>query len=819
MRIHIVTNIDNGKGLERDYRLLSSLLESWGHRVTGVHFQRVDGAGGAGGADLVIFLEVYEPRLAEGAPRRWLIPNAEWWRPEARPALDDFELVLCKTRDALARFAPLTPRARQIGFFSEDRWDPAVPRTRRFLHVPGGSDAKGTDAVLLAWERHRIPYPLTVVSSLGWPLRPRNVEFAGRVDERRLRFYQNASRFHLCPSRYEGWGHALHEGLSVGAAVLVPDTEAMSELDGCALRMPAAPHGVQGLVRTHAVAPEDVRDAVERCMAFTEADLRRIQEAARDAYLSERERCIANLWEVLGERPPLRGGSAAHGGPVGGAGGSVAHGGPGGGAGGSAAHGGPGGGAGGPAADAPARSAALPRIALVIPCQPSTAPLVRRAVLALRAQTAAPSSFEVVVVCDGGDPGGAIRAAVEPGAHPFPVEIVDSPRPRGQFPHCSFARNAGLRAARAPLIWFLDADVLLSPEAVEHALSEHDAALARGVPAVLTPVLARVAMPPAAWLERSAAWAASGAVEGLAPLLSATPLDGGVPGAEGAPSRPGAPSSEALSDVRDGMPIVWRGLVDALGGFDEWFIGGGAEKGAFVDQLEGARRADLIDVRLLTSVRALRQPQKAVPEAFHVHIQRGRDERERRAREIAVGARWWRERLAAIRAALPSAVIAAAPGAWAGERGERLPDCSPDAIEARARLVRGVRAVAAPALRGLYGGVVVVGEAAELLARDVAHVCGLAARATTVAGLAALPANRACGVILSGVLAGATEQERTRVLDQARRIMKATGPLLTAEIAGGTGARGTATAAGDAAPAASDVRVRVEHVGVSASSP
>ncbi|WP_437913682.1 glycosyltransferase [Sorangium sp. So ce302] len=813
MRIHIVTNIDNGKGLERDYRLLGSLLESWGHRVTGLHFQHPESAGGAGGADLVIFLEVYEPRLAGGAPRRWLIPNAEWWRPEARPALDDFELVLCKTRDALSHFAPLTPRARHLGFFSEDRWDPAVPRARRFLHVPGGSDAKGTDSVLLAWERHRIPYPLTVVSSLGWPLRPRNVEFAGRVDERRLRFYQNASRFHLCPSRYEGWGHVLHEGLSVGAAVLVPDTEAMSEIDGCALRMPAAPHGAQGLVRTHAVAPEDVRDAVERCMAFTEADLRRIQEAARDAYLTERERCFASLWEVLGERPALRGGSAAGAGRSGASAGDAAVGGGAAGDAAGSAAGTPGSAAGTPgsAAEAHATGAAPPRIALVIPCHPSTAPLLRRAVLALRAQTAAPSSFEVVVVCDGGDPGGAIRAAAAPGSQPFRVEIVDSPRPRGQFPHCSHARNAGFRAARAPLIWFLDADVLLPPEAVEHALSEHDAALARGVPAVLTPALARVALPPAAWIERSAAWAASGAVEGLAPLLAATPLDGGVPGAQGDRLGPGAPSSESLCDVRDGLPIVWRGLVDALGGFDEWFIGGGAEKGAFVDLLEGVRRADLIDMRLLTSVRALRQPQKAATEVFQVHVHRGREERERRAREIGHGARWWRARLAAIRAALSPAVMAAAPDAPAAEL---LPDCSPDAIEARARLLRGVRAVAAPALRGLYGGVVVVGEAAELLARDVAQVCGLAARVASVTGLAALPANRACGVILSGVLAGATEEERARVLDQARRIMKATGPLLIAEIAGGSVERGAGTAGGDAALAATEVRVRVERVGV-----
>ena len=66
-RIHIVTNIDNGKGLEKDYRLLGRLLEGFGHEVTGVHFQR---RGAVGPADLTIFLEVYEPRLAENTKRR-----------------------------------------------------------------------------------------------------------------------------------------------------------------------------------------------------------------------------------------------------------------------------------------------------------------------------------------------------------------------------------------------------------------------------------------------------------------------------------------------------------------------------------------------------------------------------------------------------------------------------------------------------------------------------------------------------------------------------------------------------------------------------
>jgi glycosyltransferase involved in cell wall biosynthesis len=466
MRIHLVTNIDNGKGLERDHRLLRALLEGWGHRVRGVHYQSPEPAAEA---DLVIFLEVYEPRLAERAPRRWLIPNAEWWSPENSHLVGDFDLVLCKTQHALAHFQRLTPRARFLGFTSEDRLDPGVPRARRFLHVAGGSSAKGTETVLAAWERYKIPYPLTVVSSLGWARRPRNVEFLGRIDPQWLRFQQNVARYHLCPSRYEGWGHGIHEGLSVGAAVVVPDTPVMREIDGCALRVPASPAGQQGLVQTHLVAPEHLRDAVEQCAAFPDGELGRVQNAARDAFLSERERFIANLREVLGERP------------------------------------------------LPARL---------------------------------PSSV----------------------VEPAPAPALTSP----------------------------------------------------------------------------------------------------------------------------------------------------------------------------------------------------------------------------------------------------LPDSSPDGLAARSALVRAVRAVAAPALRGLYGGVVIVGEAAEQIAEDVVRVVGLATRVVSLPGLAELPANHACGAILSDVLAGSTEEDRARILGHARRVVKATGPLVIAEIV--RNPAGTAALAGpdERTAGAIEVQISTEHVGVRA---
>jgi hypothetical protein len=299
MRIHLVTKLHNGKGLERDYRLLRGILTGWGHHVRGVDVFR---PGRVGAADLAIFLECYDPRFAALAPRRWLIPNPEWWSADATSHTLDFEFVLCKTSDALERFLPLTPRARWLGFTSHDQYVPSVARMRRFVHVAGGSGHKGTSAVLRAWQDYRLAHPLTVVCfAAARPAGlPPGVEWWGRVDEASLCHLQNQARFHLCPSEYEGWGHTIHESLSVGAAVAVTGAPPLSEIAGVAHKIPPASFGAQGLARTAQVSPAGVRDAVEACAATSDAELDRIAVAARAAFLDERERFLANLWELIG---------------------------------------------------------------------------------------------------------------------------------------------------------------------------------------------------------------------------------------------------------------------------------------------------------------------------------------------------------------------------------------------------------------------------------------------------------------------------------------------------------------------------------------
>src|SRR5579872_3556744 len=156
MRFNICTNTDNGVGLEQDYRLLRRLLESWGHKVEGVHFKRIDP--GCPRADVNIFLETVASALFPFAKQQWFIPNQEWFAPWDNGAImAKFDRILCKTQDAVRIFKELYPelqnRVQHIGFESRDNYDASIPRQRKFLHVAGQSRYKNSPAVAYAFAK------------------------------------------------------------------------------------------------------------------------------------------------------------------------------------------------------------------------------------------------------------------------------------------------------------------------------------------------------------------------------------------------------------------------------------------------------------------------------------------------------------------------------------------------------------------------------------------------------------------------------------------------------------------------------------------
>lgn len=285
MRIAIVTALSNRAGLQRDFQLLAAFLAARGHEVTGVAWRRTPPARTF---DLVIFLEVFHERFIGIADRAWMVPNPEWWDSSAY--LDHFERVLCKTRDCERLFRPLVgDRAVFTGWTSKDMHDPEVTRERFFLHAAGASPTKGTAAVLEAWKQIGDRARLVVVGAAhlrrdaargGLP----GVAFCNYLREEEYRRLQNAAMFHLCPSEYEGWGHHMHEALSVGAAVVTTLFPPMSDAEGVACFVEPVRWSTQRLATMSFVDAAGVRAAVEDMMALSDGLLAYVRDRARGAF-------------------------------------------------------------------------------------------------------------------------------------------------------------------------------------------------------------------------------------------------------------------------------------------------------------------------------------------------------------------------------------------------------------------------------------------------------------------------------------------------------------------------------------------------------
>ncbi|MDR7419925.1 MAG: glycosyltransferase family A protein [Armatimonadota bacterium] len=108
-----------------------------------------------------------------------------------------------------------------------------------------------------------------------------------------------------------------------------------------------------------------------------------------------------------------------------------------------------------------------PLLSVVVPAY-NDAAILRHTLVRLADQSLAPVAYEVVVVDDGStDETPAVIAAAAAGR--VQVRGVSLDRNRGR----SAARNAGIRAARAPLIVFVDSDVLVRPDFLRRHLELH----------------------------------------------------------------------------------------------------------------------------------------------------------------------------------------------------------------------------------------------------------------------------------------------------------------------------------------------------------
>jgi hypothetical protein len=255
--------------------------------VNGVHYRKVDG--GTQRADVNIFLEVIAPPVFAAAKNNWFIPNQEWYCNSYDGMMKSMTKILCKTHDAERIFKNklnlFEPNAiSYIGFESRDMFMPEVPRKRKFLHIAGKSTFKNSEAVAYVFAKYfDTPWePENNRELVFVGVRPelmaaardhKNVQYISQISESGLRQLMNECQFHVLPSSAEGWGHAIHEGLSCGAVMITTDAPPMNEFRGASILVkPQSFKPCCAAQRAMVCAPE-LLDAVKRAWAMNDGEI------------------------------------------------------------------------------------------------------------------------------------------------------------------------------------------------------------------------------------------------------------------------------------------------------------------------------------------------------------------------------------------------------------------------------------------------------------------------------------------------------------------------------------------------------------------
>jgi glycosyl transferase family 1 len=319
--INIVSSMV-GKGLEREYLLLRALLNVHDCYVVGLHYTDYANATLVR-ADVNIFLEVVMPNVFNLSRENWLAPNCEWWNPINDRFLLQFNKVLCKTMDCYRIWCQKVGAQKCVytGFLTRDLYRPTIVKEIKFLHVAGESEFKNTEAVIGAWRLKLIQNvfkrpPLTVVTRQkkyqDLCEGVEGVTCITRASEEELVQLMNSHLFHLIPSAYEGFGHALHEGVGCGALVITTDAPPMSEVAGIVpeWKVPVVGRYQRALAQLNQVSSESVLGQVRKATVAAKGAfntgcpdpklIEGYQAKARAAFLEQNESFSKRFLDLVG---------------------------------------------------------------------------------------------------------------------------------------------------------------------------------------------------------------------------------------------------------------------------------------------------------------------------------------------------------------------------------------------------------------------------------------------------------------------------------------------------------------------------------------
>jgi glycosyltransferase involved in cell wall biosynthesis len=329
LRINLIAR-DNGLGLSRDAALLAEALKAngclvhltpldetdeqrrwrygrprralyshWRHALARLR-KRTD-------YDVNIMFEHLWPLHLPLARYNVALPNPEWFDARDLRHLRRIDRVWAKTKHAQALFQQFGRKTSLVGFDSDDRYDPDVPRRRRFFHLAGGSRIKGTEQLLALWRKHPEWPELTVVQNPSCAQTiyddahiKHRVEY---IDAKALRDLQNAHLFHICLSETEGWGHYILEGMSVGAVVITVDAGPMNEHVTADRGVLVAYDrtGSMGQATTYHFSETDMERAVTAVLQMSDAQLHALGARARQWFLRNHATFAQRIGVALAE--------------------------------------------------------------------------------------------------------------------------------------------------------------------------------------------------------------------------------------------------------------------------------------------------------------------------------------------------------------------------------------------------------------------------------------------------------------------------------------------------------------------------------------
>ena len=302
LKINIISN-RNGVGLSQDIDILQAELTKLGHSVNFTEdafftpYPKVD---------INLFVQpaqMYCRTFLPFADKNYLIPNHEWcyFSPED---IANFDVILCKTKEAERIFKPLNANTIFLGFTCKDCYDENIPKNFKSpLHLAGASSQKGTDRLIRTWlDNPQFP-SLTLIKHKGKTLYPPmpnlNLIFE-YLPPSMLKNFQNQCGLHICPSETEGFGHYISEGMSAGSVVLTTDAPPMNEfitdkrcLVGYDQTAPL------NMATNYYVDPIKLEIAIATLLSLSDEELKEIGRKNRELYLENDRLFKKRLAEIF----------------------------------------------------------------------------------------------------------------------------------------------------------------------------------------------------------------------------------------------------------------------------------------------------------------------------------------------------------------------------------------------------------------------------------------------------------------------------------------------------------------------------------------